>query len=136
MTTTTQTPKTSHTPAWYQPIISPEHGVYVVLLASFLVGVALAEQWNWASTLALVCAFCGFQAEHPLVLQIKQRKSWKPRFLFWGAFYGGIAGLIALYFAFTTTNSFFSLLGIYAGAIFALIVDAVKENLSNRRKPL
>jgi len=31
-----------------------------------------------ATTLALICAFCGFQAEHPLVMQLKQRRSLKP----------------------------------------------------------
>ncbi len=70
--------------AWYRPPISHEHGVYVVLLVSFLTGAAAAQNWTLATTLALVCAFCGFQAEHPLVLQIKQRKRWKPRFLLWG----------------------------------------------------
>ncbi|PNW42146.1 UNVERIFIED_CONTAM: hypothetical protein BEN50_14150 [Euhalothece sp. KZN 001] len=125
MTTATQTSKKSHGLSWYQPIISPEHGVYVVLIASFLVGVSLAQTWNWATTFALICAFFGFQAEHPLVLQIKQRKSWKPRFLFWGALYGGIAGLIALYLALTTSSSLFPLLGIYVAALFALVVDAV-----------
>ncbi|MEO1623386.1 MAG: YwiC-like family protein, partial [Cyanobacteria bacterium J06632_3] len=66
---------------WYSPTVSPEHGAYVVLIVSFLTGAAAAQQWTWATTLALLCAFCGFQAEHPLVLQIKQRRSWKPRFL-------------------------------------------------------
>lgn len=125
MTTATQTSKKSHGLSWYQPIISPEHGVYVVLIASFLVGVSLAQTWNWGTTFAFICAFFGFQAEHPLVLQIKQRKSWKPRFLFWGGVYGGIAGLIALYLALTTSSSLFPLLGIYMAALFALVVDAV-----------
>ena len=115
----------THHPTWYQPIVSPEHGVYVVLLVPFLVGVALAQDWNWLTTLALICAFCGFQAEHPLVLQIKQRKSWKPRFLFWGAIYGGIAGAIALYFVFATNIPLIPLLTIYAGAALALLVDGV-----------
>jgi len=96
MTTATNAPKKANAQAWYQPIFSPEHGVYVVLLASFFIGVALAQQWNWATTWALICAFFGFQAEHPLVLQIKQRKSWKPRLLFWGGVYGGTALVIAI----------------------------------------
>ena len=70
--------------AWYRPTFSPEHGVYVVLLVSFLTGAAAAQSWTHMTTLALLCAFCGFQAEHPLVLQIKQRRSLKPRFLVWG----------------------------------------------------
>jgi len=66
---------------WYNPTFSPEHGVYVVLCVSFLTGAAAAQDWTWATTLALICAFCGFQAEHPWILQIKQRKSLKVRFV-------------------------------------------------------
>lgn len=112
--------------AWYRPLFSPEHGVYVVLLVSFLTGAAAAQQWNWATTLALICAFCGFQAEHPLRLQLKQRRSLKPRFLVWGGFYGGIALAIALYLLVTgSPHARFALLGIYLGAIAALIVDGI-----------
>ncbi len=32
---------------WYRPTISPEHGVYVMLVVSFLTGVAAAQQWTW-----------------------------------------------------------------------------------------
>jgi len=70
-----------------KPTFSPEHGVYVVLIVSFLVGAELASQWHWATTFALLTAFSAFQAEHPLTLQIKQRSSLKPRFLLWGAVY-------------------------------------------------
>lgn len=83
--------------SWYFPTVSPEHGAYVVLTVSFLTGAAAAQQWTWATTLALLCAFCGFQAEHPLMLQIKQRRSWKPRFLLWAGVYGGIAMAIAAF---------------------------------------
>ncbi|MGV2829356.1 YwiC-like family protein [Myxosarcina sp. GI1(2024)] len=71
----------------YRPTFSPEHGVYVMLIVSFLTGAAAAQQWTWGTTLGLICAFCGFQAEHPLVWQIKQPKSWKPRLLVWASFY-------------------------------------------------
>lgn len=125
MTIATDAARKPNSPAWYKPIISPDHGVYVVLLVSFFVGVALAQQWNWATTLALICAFCGFQAEHPLVLQIKQRQSWKFCFWFWGVVYGGIAGGIALYFAFTASGVLFPLFAIYGGAGLALMVDAI-----------
>ena len=81
-----------NTQVWYRLTFSPEHGVYVVLLVSFLIGAAAAQNWTLATTLALVCAFCGFQAEHPLVWQIKQRRSWKPRFLIWGGVYAVISG--------------------------------------------
>jgi len=126
MTQAVTTTSNSHTAkpkyqAWYRPTFSPEHGVYVVLLVSFLIGAAAAQNWTLATTLALVCAFCGFQAEHPLVLQIKQRSSLKPRFLIWGGFYAVISGVIALYLYL----KYPVVLWIYAAAIAALIVDAV-----------
>lgn len=107
--------------AWYRPTLSPEHGVYVVLLVSFLTGAAAAQGWTLATTLALVCAFCGFQAEHPLVLQIKQRRSLKPRFLIWGGLYAIVSLAIALWLYL----SFPVLLWIYGGAVAALIVDGI-----------
>ncbi|MGD1942192.1 MAG: YwiC-like family protein [Leptolyngbyaceae cyanobacterium] len=82
---------------WYHPTVSPEHGVYVMLAVAFLTGAAAAQHWTGATTLALMCAYCGFQAEHPLSLQIKQRHSWKPRFLVWAGGYGGVAIAIALW---------------------------------------
>ncbi len=109
---------------WYRPTISPEHGVYVILVVSFLTGVAAAQQWTWGTTLALICSFCAFQAEHPLVWQIKQRKSWKPRLLVWASLYGGLAGAIALWL-FWHNSDRFPLLLIYGGAIAALIFDVV-----------
>ena len=107
--------------AWYRPTLSPEHGVYVVLLVSFLTGAALAQAWTFSTTLALICAFFGFQAEHPLVLQLKQRRSFKPRFLVWGSLSAAVSGAIAfwLYLGFPV------LLWLYSGAIAALVVDAV-----------
>lgn len=107
--------------AWYRPTVSPEHGVYVVLLVSFLTGAAAAQSWTLATTLALIVAFFGFQAEHPLVLQIKQRRSFKPRFLIWGSLYGGTALGIGLWLYLHSPV----LLWIYTAAIAALVVDAV-----------
>ncbi|MBD2130734.1 YwiC-like family protein [Microcoleus sp. ZQ-A2] len=107
--------------AWYRPTLSHEHGVYVVLLVSFLTGAALAQAWKLATTLALVCAFFGFQAEHPIVVQIKQRRSLKPRFLVWGGLYSAVS----LAIAFWLYLSFPILLWLYLGAVAALIVDAV-----------
>jgi hypothetical protein len=115
-----QQPSQSKPPVWYRPTFSPEHGVYVVLLVSFLTGAAAASDWTLATTLALVCAFCGFQAEHPLVLQIKQRRSLKPRFLVWGGLYSIVSLAIALWLYFSHPV----LLWIYLGAIAAFIVDA------------
>ncbi|PSB02226.1 YwiC-like family protein [Merismopedia glauca] len=109
-------------PPIYRPTLSPEHGVYVVLLISLVTGAAAAQQWTWMTTLALICAFCSFQAEHPLVLQIKQRKTWKPRFLLWGGVYGSIALAIALALVWVQG---IDLIWIYLGAIAALVVDLV-----------
>lgn len=114
-------PASSSRSTWYHPTVSPEHGVYVVLLVSFLTGAAAAQHWTLATTLALVCAFAGFQAEHPLVLQIKQRRSWKPRFLLWGGLYAGIALGLGGYLAFQTPV----LLWLYLGAIAAGLMDGI-----------
>lgn len=116
--------KTRNPQAWYRPVFSPEHGVYVMLIVSFLSGAAAAQHWTWTTTLALLCAFCGFQAEHPLVLQIKQRKSWKPRFLVWGGLYSLIALSIALLLLFQSRD-LLPLLAVYTGAALAFLVDAV-----------
>lgn len=112
-------------PVLFRPTVSPEHGVYVVLLVSLLTGAAAAHQWTGSTTLAMICAFCGFQAEHPLVVQIRQRKSFKPRLLLWSSIYGGIAAVIGLYLYWQTKEPFSPLLWIYAGAIVALIFDCV-----------
>jgi YwiC-like protein len=108
---------------WVRPTISPEHGVYVVLLVSFLTGAAAAQHWTGATTLALICAFCGFQAEHPLVVQLRQRKTWKPRLVLWGSLYGGISAAIALYLYWRTGDRVSPLLWIYLGAMVALLFD-------------
>jgi hypothetical protein len=110
-----------HAPAWYRPTVSPEHGVYVVLWVSFLTGAAAAQQWTLATTLAFICAFAGFQAEHPLVLQIKQRHSWKPRFLLWGGLYAGLSLGVAIYLYLQVP----ALLWLYLGAIAAFLIDAI-----------
>ncbi|MCX7592777.1 MAG: YwiC-like family protein [Fischerella sp.] len=109
----------SNPQAWYRPTFSPEHGVYVVLLVSFLIGAAAAQAWTLSTTLAFLCAFCGFQAEHPLVMQIKQRRTLKPRLLFWGGLYAVISGGIAIWLYL----SYPVVLWIYAAALAALIID-------------
>jgi putative flippase GtrA len=77
-----------------------------------------------ATTSGLICACCGFQAEHPLVLQIKQRRSLKPRFLIWGGLYAGVAITIACYL-YWQGDALSPLLWIYAGAIAAFLIDAI-----------
>ncbi len=121
MTTATSQQSIPHGKSWYIPTFSPEHGVYVVLLVSFLTGVAFAGQWNWKTTLALICAFAGFQAEHPLTLQIKQRRSWKPRFLVWGGLYAGIALGVAGYLFWQMPM----LVWLSLGAIATFLIDSV-----------
>ncbi len=120
---------------WYRPTVSPEHGVYVMLGVAFLTGAAAAQQWTWATTLAMICAYCGFQAEHPLSLQIKQRRSWKPRFLLWAGIYGGVAGAIALWL-FWHRQDTWSLLGIYGAVLVAAIVDAVSVRWRQQKSVL
>ena len=61
---------------------------------------------------------------HPLVLQIKQRHSWKPKLLVWAGIYGGIAGAIALWL-FWQRHDNWSLPGIYGAVLVAAIVDGV-----------
>lgn len=111
----------AHSPAWYSPTISHEHGVYVILLVSFLTGAAAAQQWTLATTVALVSAFAGFQAEHPLVLQIKQRRSWKPRLILWGSLYAALSLSGALYLSLQVPG----LQWLILGAIAAFILDAI-----------
>lgn len=106
---------------WYVPTCSPEHGIYVMLLVAFLTGAATAQRWTWATTLALVCAFSAFQAEHPLTLQLKQRRSWKPRLLVWGSLYSALALSIAFYLYWQVPL----LLWIYLGAIAIFAVDSI-----------
>lgn len=123
------TPKRQQMPTWSRPTVSPEHGIYVVLVVSLLTGAAAAHQWTGSTSLAMISAFCGFQAEHPLVVQIRQRKSLKPRLLLWGSIYGGTAAAIALYLykrdLYGHELWFSPLLWVYGGAIAALIFDCV-----------
>lgn len=120
--TTSATKKSSSNAlAWYRPIFSPEHGVYVMLLVSFLLGAAAAQQWRMATTLAFVSAFAGFQAEHPLVLQIKQRRSWKLRFLLWGGIYASLSLSLAGWLSLQIPI----LLWLYLGTFAAFVIDAI-----------
>ena len=120
---------------WYRPTVSPEHGVYVMLAVAFLTGAAAAQQWTWTTTLALICAYCGFQAEHPLGLQIKQRRSWKPRFLLWAGIYGGVAGVIAIWLFWQRQDNW-SLLVIYGAVLTAAIVDGVSVRWRQQKSVL
>jgi hypothetical protein len=76
---------------WWQPTLSHQHGPLVALLVSFLLGAAGAQQWTAATTAALVVVLAAFQAEHPLVQQIRRRRTLQPRLLLWAGLYGAIA---------------------------------------------
>lgn len=119
----------THNNTWFYPTFSPEHGVYIILLVSFLIGASAAQRWNLNTTLALIVAFMAFQAEHPLVWQIKQRKTLKPRLIIWGGIYSAIALLIAVYLSLKTPV----LLWIYLGGIVALIIDIIAVSYRQQR---
>lgn len=107
--------------AWYRPTFAPEHGAFLVLTGSLISGAALAQAWTTETTLACLCANCAMQAEHPFVVQLKQRSTWKPRYLFWASVYGGISLVIALYLAWRSPT----LLWLYGCATMALIMDGI-----------
>lgn len=107
--------------AWYRPTFAPEHGALLVLFGSLLSGAALAQSWTNDTTWACVCAGCALQAEHPLIVQLKQRRSWKPRYLVWASIYGGSSLLVALYLA--QQNPI--LIWLYLCGAIALILDAI-----------
>ena len=108
-------------PLWSRPTFSPEHGVLLVLLGSFLTGSALAQQWTYSTTLALICAFLALQAEHPYVVQIKLRKHWKLRYLFWGGVYGASALSLAIFLWFQSPVLWW----LYLLAIIGLLGDTI-----------
>ena len=105
----------------YRPTFAPEHGVLLVLFGSFLTGAALAQQWTYSTTLALICAFFALQAEYPYIVQIKLRKNPKPRYLLWGAIYSLISLVIAIWLWRQTP----ALLWLYLLAVLGLIVDGI-----------
>ncbi len=115
-------PVRSNLQAWYRPTVSPEQGILLILLGAALTGSALAQHWTSSTTLALICAFFALQTEYPLILQIKQRRSWKPRFLTWTILYGSVALAIAWILYLQTPE----LLWVYLMGTIALIIDAIQ----------
>jgi hypothetical protein len=106
---------------WYRPTFSPEHGVLLVLLGAVLTGAALAQSWTSHTTWACLAAFLGLQAEHPLIVQIKQRRRWRSRYLLWATLYGGGSAIIALWLALQYPVLFW----VCGGGVVALGVDVV-----------
>ena len=114
--------KTKKKPAInYRPTFSPEHGVLLVLFGSFITGAALAQQWTYSTTLALVCAFFALQAEYPYIVQVKLRKNFKPRYLLWGGIYGSISLVVAIWLWRQTP----ALTWLYLLAVIGLIADGI-----------
>jgi len=89
-----------HKKKWYRPTFSPEHGVLLVLLGAVLTGASVAQAWTVDTSWACLAAFLGLQAEHPLIVQVKQRRRWRPRYLVWTGVYGGLALLVSLWLSF------------------------------------
>lgn len=116
-----QAQKSSKILLWLRPTFAPEQGVLLVLLGSFLTGAALAQHWNQWTNLALLCAFFTLQVEHPYVVQLKRRRSWKPRFLIWGGIYGVTALSIAIILGLHSPI----LLTVYGLVVVALIADGI-----------
>ncbi|MEO0932487.1 MAG: YwiC-like family protein [Cyanobacteria bacterium J06641_2] len=106
---------------WIKPTFSPEHGVLIVWFGSFLTGAALAQTWNYCTNLALLCSFFALQAEHPLVVQVKRRSKWKPRYAIWAGIYGVMAVCIAGWLWIQSPI----LVWIYLIAVCALIFDVI-----------
>ena len=106
---------------WYQPTISPEHGILLVLLGSFLTGSALAQTWSSDTTWACIAAFLGLQAEHPLIVQVKKRRRLQVRYALWALLYGSAALLLTFWLA----RTYPLLLWVCGGAIAALALDVV-----------
>ncbi len=114
---------------WYQPTFSPEHGVLLVLLGAVLTGASLAQMWTGETSWACFAAFLGLQAEHPVIVQVKRRRKWRPRYLIWAGIYGGAAIAIALYLS-VQHPVLFWVCG--AGAV-ALAVDVVSVFRRNQK---
>ncbi|MEO1377157.1 MAG: YwiC-like family protein [Cyanobacteria bacterium J06635_10] len=106
---------------WIKPTFSPEHGVLIILFGSFLTGAALAQTWNYCTNLALICAFFALQAEHPLIVCIKRRNTFKPRFAIWAGIYGAIAILLGSWLWIVSPV----IVWIYAIVFLALIIDVI-----------
>ncbi|MBE9060823.1 YwiC-like family protein [cf. Phormidesmis sp. LEGE 11477] len=114
---------------WYQPTFSPEHGVLLVLLGAVLTGASLAQAWTGDTSLACLAGFLGLQSEHPLVVQIKRRRQWRPRYLFWAGLYGGSALALALYLSFQHPILFW----ICGAAVLALAIDVLSVVRRNQK---
>ncbi|MEL6553166.1 MAG: YwiC-like family protein [Cyanobacteria bacterium J06621_11] len=106
---------------WYRPTFSPEHGVLLVLLGAVLTGAALAQAWTTETSWACLATFLALQAEHPVVVQIKRRRKWRPRYVVWAGVYGGLAIAIALFLCLRHPVLFW----VVGAALIALSIDVL-----------
>lgn len=106
---------------WWHPTLSHQHGPLVALLVSFLLGAAGAQQWTTATSMALLVTLAAFQAEHPVVQQIRRRRAIQPRLLLWAGVYGAIALGLGAVLAWHSPV----LIGIAGLAVLALGIDAL-----------
>lgn len=102
-----------------------------MLLGALLTGASLAQDWTLQTSLAGLGAFLGLQAEHPLTVQIKQRRSWKPRYLLWSGIYGSGAVAIAVWL--TIQHPY--LLWVCGGGAIAMAVNILSV-LKRRQKEI
>jgi hypothetical protein len=116
-------PSTSQPPGrpWWQPTLSHQHGPLVALLVSFLLGAAGAQLWTSATSAALVVVLAAFQAEHPIVQQVRRRRSLQPRLLLWAGLYSVIAFVLGAVLACHTPV----LIGLAGLAAVVLGLDAL-----------
>jgi hypothetical protein len=81
-------------PRLITPVYSPEHGAYVVVLASFLVGAIAAGGWTAQTTFALIAALAAHQAQFP-VMQMLRKHRIVARLALWGSLYAVLAAISA-----------------------------------------
>ncbi|NEQ95242.1 MAG: YwiC-like family protein [Cyanothece sp. SIO2G6] len=106
---------------WYLPMMTPEHGTFLVLLGALLTGASVAQAWSGDTSWACFAAFLGLQSEHPLVLQIKKRRRLYLRYVLWTTIYGGAALGIAVWLSWRHPVVLWSC-GL---AAIALLIDAM-----------
>jgi len=76
------------------PVFSPEHGAYVVLVASLLIGVVAVGDWSGVTTLAAIAALAAHQAQFPF-MQLLRRRRIDARLATWGVVYAAVAAVAA-----------------------------------------
>ncbi len=112
----------------FRPTFSREHGLYIVLLAAFTTGIALAGAISLASGVAVVLVFGAIQTEHALGMVLRRRGD-RARHLVWSIVYGSIVLSTAVWLVWKVP----ALLWVYLGGMVALAFDAVALAWSQRK---